>query len=571
MNRQTLLAAIVAAGGVAAYTSATPVAIGGAAAAVLSATAYLAFRTFPQILARQAAVEAAEAKAKSVAQSQAAPPMDYLKSRLADIFSEEEAVDRLIEELDLKATQPATGTATKENVNIYQRDAIEINRILDRTYGVPASINWKRRRAISLTPLHVLYELDTEDNFALTGLVNRLDDLARALHGATRKKGTDPIRISVIPDTQPLLLQVSRPDPQPHSWADRAWKRRPMNACLGDYWDGPTRTPLLLDLFGKETTLANGLFCGQPRSGKSRCVHAGLLGLMESTRPTELHVYAIETKTNAYSMYNGLPHFKQAIGDMEGVLPMLRQFAAWATPAGKPTDGAHRHLIFDEFQDVMRDPQIGAEAAALMAQIMAKGSEMGLRVWLVTHVPDRESYPSNLKPLTHFKIAFRIENDNYMVQQMAVVGARTLTAKKEFIFVGDGINRVATAFNLDDETLSTEIDLLHEKWGSSRKKVGITTGDRVGIKRRSTGDRSGARVGITTGDRGSTRVGDIDPVNFPIPTRDLTDAEAGEVYRLYTEESLGTNQLQNIVFGGKSGPRGKLIVAALERARSLDG
>ena len=153
--------------------------------------------------------------------------------------------------------------------------------------------------------------------------------------------------------SQPLYLQVSRIDPQPNLWADRKWKRSPLVTSIGDYWDGPQRQPAIIDMYGKNTEMYNALFAGQPGSGKTTILRIALLGLLESSKPEQLHVYSLDPNSNALELFAGIPHIRVATSDPDEIGNIINQFDAWCNDATKPTDNAHRLLIIDEFHTLI--------------------------------------------------------------------------------------------------------------------------------------------------------------------------------------------------------------------------
>lgn len=515
------------------------------------------------------------------------PPFggNSLSERINRMFQRNEEVNEMVKKAMTPAKAPAK--AQKEiEVTPLQMEAVEISKLFRDAYDIPAYIDYRRQSAIIETPRNILYRIDNRRPFPMGAIMNRLDDIARDIHRYARKSKGPAVVASLI-DSQPPYLAVSRQDPQPHLWANREWKRRPLTTCIGDYWDGPERTPLVLNIEGKACTIPAGLFCGQPRSGKSRTLHGALLGMLEATPPSKLHVWCVETKTDAYSIYAGLPHIQKVTGRMDDVLPILQQFEHWTTSEGAPTDGIHRLLILDEFQDLIESEEIGGTVEALIKKIMAKGPERGLRVWLATQVPDKDCYPPRLKALTAFKIACTIENDGYLKQVLGIHGANRLQPQREFIWAADGRQRTITSYWLSDDDITNEIAALRAKWGgattiTNRGRGGAEVGQprgRAGQQPSETmlksGAGSGADPGAGVGQGFSTRV---DPIYvakgaaFPLATtRPLTDEECLVVADL-AASGLSKNQLQSHVYGGsKNSKKGACITEALQRAEVLNG
>lgn len=431
-----------------------------------------------------------------------------------------------------------------------QREGKRISEVLVKELRFNCVVDYLKTSNMYLTPTSIMYPLLERSAIDANALADKTDSIARAI---AKHRSAKNVRVQLL-DTQPLYLQVSRPDPQPHLWADRQWKRKPMFTCIGDRWIGGQREPITLELFGEDCAMANGLFCGQPRSGKSRNVHIALLGLLESTSAKHLHVWAVDMNSKAYTQYEGLPQFQGFYGEKADIVALLEQFAAWCTVKEAPTDGRHRLLIFDEFQMAMEDEEIGNRVFELIKFIMAAGPKYGIRVWIVTQVPDKNCYPPRLKPLTHFTVAHYMQNDGYVKQQLQIHGSSQLQEKHECILLAGGAQKVVTTYWLPDAEMQASLGELRAKYkvgtggstnftnslpttatnslkvGTTGTKLG-TGGEKVGTNlvaptTNSTSYTPSTNFTSTVGSGGNTRVKGVYVCKFPLElVRVLTDEE----------------------------------------------
>lgn len=474
-------------------------------------------------------------------------------------------------------------------------EAEMIDRYLGITLGLPLALNYKK---VIQTPLHFLYPIipvrgkPYNIDLLTDQVLQQIEQQASRLR---RKSANRQVReTSVVADvlrSQPPYLRLTNPQPSPNVLP--AVDRAPFVTALGTVYE-PKAQPVTLNLGGKDCAVSNGLFCGMPRMGKSRTIHAGLLGLLRSTPPENLHVYALETKTDAYRIYEGLPHMRAMVGKMEGVLPVLEQFQYWCTTEGRPTDGAVRLLIFDEFQLALADEEIGEQVLKLVKDIMSRGAEAGLRVWIATQVPDRESYPSNLKAKTHFVVVCKVKMDIYIRQVFGIRGATDLRPQLEFLYSGEGDLQKVAAFHLPDEVLTSEIAALRTQYGVVRTGTSTGTSTSTGTGTSGTGTGTGGGTGGTgvvrrtspTGVHGRTSTGGTALVtrgstlshavpvqNFPlVEIRPLTKEELEYVDEqiaegnpaLFHKGVVGLNKLTKFLYGALTPNRKKAAKNVLE-------
>ena len=563
--RKSLAAVSIIASSSAALVRPDPVVIGLAVATLLCVVGW----AIVQSLERDVAVGAA-----SDGSTFYAGVSPFASGILNAMKEDEEMTRQQLRQLAGKAKPDIASSVPRETVTVtkVQAEAIELSRLLRDGYKLPLKVPWRSRKdAIVDTPRYYLYRLEQAGSFALSELANRTDDIARDIMRLSRHGKGDPVRVFVI-DSQPVYLQVSKPTAAPHLWENRRPSKRPLLATIGTYWEGPQAEQVDLDLAGEDTDFANGLFWGRPGSGKSTDIHAGLLSLLECTKPGALEVYAYDAKNNAYAPYLGLPHVKEASNSIDAVMACLYRLNDLCLAEG--WDGVHRLLILDEFHMFMRDPARGPEFAELMWGIMTRGRSAGIRVWIATQVPDNSTVPSEMKAIIHFFVISHIAKDLYMKKVLGIYGAAKVESKREFVFDTSGMTRVASKFYLPKEELAQRIAALKAKWpGIERGSPGIEAGIRVHLPTRigdQGGDRHRGSPGIVIGDRNSTRAADTQTDLFPIkPARELTEAEAWAAYQLHLD-GMGINAMQRKVFGGeKSSIRRQYILNALSLGKEL--
>jgi len=477
-------------------------------------------------------------------------PASHVQQAIDAIYG---AYRPVVEAYEKEIKGPMQKDSQSEELNGQQAEAKMLDRYIRRTLRFPLAIHYKR---VIKTPLHFLYRIDpVADAPYNIDLFNGqiLQQIEQQCAMWRQKSSDDDIRETPVSAdllrSQPPFLRVTNPKPTPNVF--KPVERKPFVTALGTVYE-PKAQPVTLNLGGKDCTVSNGLFCGMSGMGKSRTIHAGLLGLLRSTPPELLHVYALETKTDAYRIYGGLPHMKAMVGELEGVLPVLEQFQHWCTTEGRPTDGAVRLLIFDEFQLALADDGIGEQVLKLVTDIMSRGREAGLRVWIATQTPDAKSYPSNLKSKTHFYVVCKIKIDTYVRQVFGVKGASSLRPKLEFIYSGDGDEQKVAAFDLPDEVLEEEIADLKKRYAPSANPLRTATATATAT---ATGSATGsatqplrAATGSTTGSSlvgGAVRSATAGRM-VATPGRPLSQQRSATAFPLETIRPLSEDELNYV-------------------------
>lgn len=472
-----------------------------------------------------------------------------------------------------KAQRPAPAIVTGK-LNFYQEEAAVINRQLRQIHKLNCGIDLKPG-TIKITPDFVIYSLRQTGPLRFDDLRRIEDDLAREINDLHRNHRAGEVSVLAV-NSQPMVLQVSRQRPQKLLWADRKWQGRPLQTTLGRYWHGVAEHEMVLDLAGNASEYINGAFFGQPGAGKSTALHIALIGLLESTPPEQLEVYAIDLKANAYAAYQDVPHVRQVAGAIDEAIDILETFATWCTADGRPEDGKHRLLLVDECQMLLTHSEHGDDALGLLGRILEAGREAGIRVWTATQNPDAQSYPSKLKPRTHWMAAAAIRNDDYIRRQLKIYGAAKLRGKGELIFVGPYGDYRLTTFWLTDEDRAAAIDGLVRKWG--RRRTGYGGGydvDMTGYTVDMEVDTSGYDVDISTG---YDRLPEGTKPIFPIRSaRALTPQERAAVRDLAKLErfrfrgGLSKRRLVPFIYGSRDPQREAWVNEALEEGSDDEG
>ena len=456
-------------------------------------------------------------------------------------------------------------------LSFYQREALVINQRLE-AYGIKAGIDYRNRRAIVMGYGFVHYVLSQRGTMRFEDVRKVEGDLAREINALHRKHQFGPVHVIAV-DSQPVVLQVTRAKPQKLLWAERKPHGRPLQTFLGTYWIGAQHYELLLDFVGDDSKWINGAFFGQPGSGKSTLLRIALINLLETTPPEELEVYGIDLNSTSLDRYTKLPQVRRVDHAVEDALATLEVFAKWCAVDGRPTDGKYRLLLIDEFQMLMADSEYGDYALSLMVRILEAGRKSRIRVLTATQNPDAQSYPSKLKPRTHYMAAGLVVNDDYLRKQMGIYGASKLNGGGEFVFVGPVGNYLFTTYWMTEEDEQRAVQGLVRRWGASGSGPVHATGldgSQVVHDRFS----SGSGVVQTTGSEPLTRDAGSDAVsqiNFPIrPARALTEVEAvelrqlAELERFQHQGRLSLNKLVYYVYGAKRPELLEWIKAALD-------
>ncbi len=361
-----------------------------------------------------------------------------------------------------KVMKPAT---PDKAMGFYAVEAATLTQLLQTNHGLNVVVE---PTGFVKAPRFVAYRVRTTGPVRAKKLTDAENDLAREINDIHRNYRFGKTEI-IFTDTQPIWLQISNPKPTDLNWEERhtLWNPKPLQAILGHYYNGATATPLIVDIGGKDTSYTNGAWFGQPGSGKSTSLHEALCSLIEHTPATQLQVWGIDLSKDVFRLYEGLPHLAQHTRDIDEAIAILDQFWEWCRAGGAPTDGVTRLLVMDECQDLVTHHKYGKAVQERLADILSKGREFGIRVWMATQNPDQNSYPSTFKPKTHFMACGHILNDNYVSSQLGIYGASKIVEKQELIFQGPvGMFRVSM-FRFTGDQLDRMIDTLIQRWGYS--------------------------------------------------------------------------------------------------------
>lgn len=463
--------------------------------------------------------------------------------------------------------QTQTSNATPEQITLstYQFEAAYINQQLVKVHKLNCSINLSRRKSIFLAHDFVGYVLDPTGPLRFEDLQRIEDSLAREINAHCRRHQHGDVNVIAV-NSQPIVLQVNRIKPRRLSWSERRWNGKPMQALLGHYWHGAHCMDLVLSMAGKDTEYINGAFFGQPGSGKSTALHIALIGLLESTPSEMLEVYAIDLKANAFACYRGLPHVRRNASTIDGAIDVLEMFAKWCTAEGQPADGKYRLLVIDECQLLTTHLEHGDYALSLLSKILEAGREPGIRVLTTTQNPDAFSYPSRLKPKTHYMAAGLIKNDDYLRRQMKIYGASKLQGKGEMIFSGPFGDYRLKVFWLTDEDRARAIAGLARRWGRYASDMTRYQVDTRSIPVDTQPDTGRYEPDISPDMATATRVQNLFPIRGARP---LTEVEADAVRQMATlayylhNGTVSMSRLVPAVYGSRNPERTEWVRQAL--------
>lgn len=353
-------------------------------------------------------------------------------------------------------------TPTGAKPSPYVGEAKKINTLLTGIYKLNCQVN---ERDIMMTPSFVGYVVQPTGPLKFTDLQKIEDDLAREIKQFSRSNTGDDVSVIAV-NTQPIVLQVTRKTPQVLAWSEHPDSDKPFQATVAKYWNGVVENYLTIRV--DDDDYVNGALFGQPGAGKSTMLHIALIALLKSTSPEQLEVYCVDMKKDMFSEYANIPHVKQTVSTVEDALKIMTKFSEWCKANQWPRDGKIRLLIIDELQMLMTHTQYGPVAIELLTNILQRGREAGLRVWTATQNPNAVSYPTDLKPLTHWMGCAYIMNDDYVRRQLKIMGVSKLRTKGELIFVGpQGDYRVKT-FWLTPLDRQNEIAGLFRRWSRYR-------------------------------------------------------------------------------------------------------
>lgn len=415
----------------------------------------------------------------------------------------------------------------------YAKEAQVINGQLKHVYELNAFI---KPEEIVKSWNYVTYPLTQIGPLKFVDVQKIEGDLGREISALHRSRMGIRERVEVLAvDAHPqILLQVTRGNPQPLLWEERPRTLKTMSTVIGFYAEGVNQKPLIIDMFGNDTEHVNGGFFGQPGAGKSSTLLIALDILLGNTSPEMLEVHGIDLKKNTFKRYADVPHMAQYTSNVEQAMKILDQFVAWCNDETAAQDLKYRLLVIDDFQMLVNHNEHGKGALEKIIKIMQTGREWGIRVWTATQNPDKDNYPSPLKPLTHFKVCGHIENDNYVRTQLQIIGASKITPKREMIFCDLLGDKRITTFWYTPEDREKGIGELVRKYDG----VEFTPNTPITL--------------------------DPNNVRFPLPQRPLSEVEKQAVRILKERDGLSLNKLCETVYGSKNGNTLKYVKEALE-------
>lgn len=390
---------------------------------------------------------------------------------------------------------------------------------------------------------YISYGLRLGATQTIDGIERRLSELMERISRNRRQHTPVALRVS------PLALEVPHPNPQPLPWI-RARLRLPSYTML--VGRNYTVSPAVDDTIDLRR-YPHVLVAGTTGSGKSTLVRMMLLSLAVNTHPDDLSMVLIDMKNTDLASLRTLPHVERfaVMDDAAGrairhVESILRQRIERQISEPKLL------LAIDELRELARLPGV----INSLGSIVSLGRSLGIHVVAATQHPKASEIGSVVKANFPIRLIGQVVGARHAeaAADRPGTGAELLPGDGAFLRI-DGPHLVRVqAYWLDDAGTASLIDLVRRTYAAPVR----TSVEPLSVPVQAEAQESApVRTSVA-----APVVAPSAAVEFPLPRRAPTAAEAAEIRRLRTE--LGSlNQTIIAVYGSKSSDTHRWVSEAL--------
>jgi hypothetical protein len=293
-------------------------------------------------------------------------------------------------------------------------------------------------------PAYYVYVLEMAPQERFDRLAAALDDLQRVLYSARvhhrQIDEADPrARVTVRASMQPLVLEVSRPQPATLELTTIDWRPAPFVALAGVSYVTKTGQAITWNLL--DPGQPHLLIAGMSGSGKSNLELSLALTLCRSTPPDKLTLYVVDGGNSTLQLLEKLAHCARFAGDADGAQSIIAHVVAIVMDRKKRSETNPQHrvvLIVDELANLLAvmDKQAAVQLQRDLATIAAEGRKFGVHLVACTQKPLSEVTGSLTKSNMAVRMVGLVANwqDAQTAADMAGTGAERLAGRGDFIY-----------------------------------------------------------------------------------------------------------------------------------------
>lgn len=281
----------------------------------------------------------------------------------------------------------------------------------------------QRRYVYRETPTSVFFPVDVLPGGRIGSLVSSIGDLELETN---KRLGRTDLRL-LVQTSAPPVVEVLRPSPEPVYLTEKELKRLPSGTTLvGQRFLVNETITLGIDLSNPDT--AHVLVIGMTGSGKSNAMKTILTGLMYSTSPRDLRIYACDMKNRGLLFLKGSPHLEgDIVTKPEDVRDKIKTVYDILIER-KDSEQSHPTIVLaiDELgefnlqglQDLMQKE---------LVTIGRQGRELRVHLIVSVHKPDSATVGTDLLQQFGLRIAGRLRNAR---ESTDVLGSSGLGAER---------------------------------------------------------------------------------------------------------------------------------------------
>lgn len=389
---------------------------------------------------------------------------------------------------------------------------------------------------------YILYGLHTGQAQRIDAIERRLDELAERI-SASRQTATK-IRLRRLP----LALEVPHPQPQPLPWVRAHLKLlRSYTMLTGRVYSADGATDDTICLLNHPHVLV----AGTTGSGKSTLMRMLLLSLAINSAVDDLQMVLVDMKNQDMAALADLPHVVRfAVLDNDASAAIRYVESILRHRIERRIDHPRIVLAIDELRELARLPGV----VASLSSIVSLGRSLGIHVIAATQHPQASEIGSVVKANFSVRLVGRVVGARHAAaaSDRPGTGAELLPGNGAFLRIsGPDIVRLQ-AYWLNDAGAQGLVEMVRRTWSAP-----VRTGADTLLQPVQPENRGSAPV--RTGASGA------EAVQFPLPRRAPTPAEAGAIRTLRSE--LGSlNQTILAAYGSKSSDTHRWVSEALAAA-----
>jgi energy-coupling factor transporter ATP-binding protein EcfA2 len=303
--------------------------------------------------------------------------------------------------------------------------AYELTRIA-RDFKIPALIGFNptvRKYQYRETPSSFYYPIYMQGGRRISEITGHIGDIERNLNSAF---GRTDLRL-VMQTAPPPMIELLRPTPEPVELTEAdLGKLRGGVTLVGKHFSLAETSLMGIDLANPDT--AHVLIAGMTGSGKSVALKTVLLGLMSSTSPTDLKIFAIDMKNRGLRFLSGFPHLEGEISvEPEDVTSTVKRVAG-IVKSRKSSGGSSPIVVLavDEISEFAVQG-LGDLLQKELLTIGRQGRELRVHLVVTVHRPDAYTLGSDFLQQFGVKVVGRLRNSR---ESKFVLGADDDSAAK---------------------------------------------------------------------------------------------------------------------------------------------